>query len=153
MSIDQKKIQFKIDPEFRALIPELSQEELEQLEANLVKDGCRDVLVVWKGLLLDGYHRWRICDRNKIEYRAVELTDCRTRKEAMVWMIQNQLGRRNLTDYARTELVLKLAPLIALQAKVNQGSEQTFTRNLVKVSRQTKNSPKLPTYPTTLWPR
>jgi hypothetical protein len=129
MSINQEKIQFKIDPEFRALIPELLKEEREQLEANLKQDGCRDSLVIWKGLLLDGYHRWRICDRLKIEYRTVELTDCRTRKEAMVWMIKNQLGRRNLTDYARTELVLKLEPLIAFQAKVNQGQRTDIYQN------------------------
>jgi hypothetical protein len=128
-SIHQEKHQFKIDTEFRALIPELAKEELEQLEANLKAEGCRDALVVWNGLLLDGYHRWRICDRLKIEYRTVELTECRTRKEAMVWMIRNQLGRRNLTDYARTELVLRLEPLIALQAKVNQGQRTDIYQN------------------------
>ena len=36
-----------IDPEFKALIPPLSAEELAQLEANIVADGCRDPLVVW----------------------------------------------------------------------------------------------------------
>lgn len=36
-----------IDQEFKALIPPLSAEELAQLEANIVADGCRDPLVVW----------------------------------------------------------------------------------------------------------
>ena len=36
-----------IDPEFKALIPPLAPEELAQLEANIIKDGCRDPLVVW----------------------------------------------------------------------------------------------------------
>jgi site-specific DNA-methyltransferase (adenine-specific) len=37
-----------IDPEFKALIPPLAPEELAQLEANIIKDGCRDPLVVWR---------------------------------------------------------------------------------------------------------
>jgi len=35
-----------IDPEFKALIPPLAPEELAQLEANIIKGGCRDPLVV-----------------------------------------------------------------------------------------------------------
>ncbi len=33
-----------VDPEFKALIPPLTGEELQQLEANLLTDGCRDPL-------------------------------------------------------------------------------------------------------------
>lgn len=36
-----------IDPEFKALIPPLAPDELSQLEANILRDGCRDPLVVW----------------------------------------------------------------------------------------------------------
>jgi len=35
-----------IDPEFKALIPPLAPEELAQLEANIIRDGCREPLVV-----------------------------------------------------------------------------------------------------------
>lgn len=38
-----------IDPEFKTLIPPLAPEELEQLEANILADGCRDPLVTWRG--------------------------------------------------------------------------------------------------------
>jgi 16S rRNA G966 N2-methylase RsmD len=37
----------QIDPEFQALIPPLATEEKQQLEANILADGCRDPLVVW----------------------------------------------------------------------------------------------------------
>lgn len=40
-------MQILIDSEFQALIPPLSAEEKQQLEANIVADGCRDPLVVW----------------------------------------------------------------------------------------------------------
>ena len=50
----------QIDSELRALIPPLSSEERSQLEVNLVAEGCRDPLVVWKGhhILLDGHNRY-----------------------------------------------------------------------------------------------
>lgn len=47
----------KINPAFRALIPPLFPDELAQLEANIVADGCRDPLVTWRGQLLDGHNR------------------------------------------------------------------------------------------------
>lgn len=37
-----------IDPEFHEQIPPLSDEEYAQLEENIVRDGCRDPLVVWQ---------------------------------------------------------------------------------------------------------
>jgi hypothetical protein len=43
-----------------------------------------------------------------------------TRLEAKIWMIQNQLARRNLEPYQRAELVLRMKPLIAAKAKANQ---------------------------------
>lgn len=36
-----------IDPEFQSLIPPLSSEEKQQLEENIIADGCRDPLVIW----------------------------------------------------------------------------------------------------------
>ena len=85
----------KINPKFQSLIPPLSPEELAQLEANLVADGCRDPLVTWNGILLDGHNRHAICTRLGIEFetRAIELQD---EDAAMDWIETNQLGRRNL---------------------------------------------------------
>ena len=51
--------EIQIDPEFKSLIPPLSNDERSQLLANLLASGCRDPLVVWKGhnILLDGHNR------------------------------------------------------------------------------------------------
>ncbi len=85
-----------IDPEFRALIPPLSTDEREQLEANIVAEGCRDALVVWQGILLDGHNRLEICGRLGLPYRTVEI-ELPDRDAAADWIDKNQLGRRNLT--------------------------------------------------------
>ena len=89
----------RIDPEFQSLIPPLSAEELAQLEASLVADGCQDSLKVWQGLLLDGHNRYEICTRLGIPFEtaAVNLPN---RDAAADWIDRNQLGRRNLTPDA-----------------------------------------------------
>jgi N6-adenosine-specific RNA methylase IME4 len=89
-------VTIKIDPEFRDLIPSLSDEELSQLEANIKAEGCRDPLVVWNGTLLDGHNRYEICERLDVSFDTVnvELYD---RESAIDWIERNQIGRRNLT--------------------------------------------------------
>lgn len=86
----------KIDPEFKALIPPLSPEEREQLEANILQDGCRDPLVVWNDVIVDGHNRFEICTRHKLPYD-VKRYDFDDRDAAMDWIEKNQLGRRNLS--------------------------------------------------------
>ncbi len=110
-----------IDPGFQALIPPLQSEELSQLEANLKRDGCRDPLVVWEesGILLDGHHRFAICQRDGLPFATVALSFA-DRDAARLWVVMNQLGRRNLTPFQRTELVLVAKPLLATQAKARQ---------------------------------
>ena len=89
---------FRIDPEFKKLIPALSTEEYMQLETNINEDGCRDPLTVWQeeNLLLDGHNRFEICKQYGLEYELffVSLPD---RQSAINWIINNQLGRRNVT--------------------------------------------------------
>jgi hypothetical protein len=92
-----------IDPEFKALIPPLAPEELAQLEANIVKDGCRDPLVTWQGTLIDGHNRHDICTRHGIPFETVEM-EFTDRDAVMDWMDANQLGRRNLTNDQRSYL-------------------------------------------------
>lgn len=106
----------QIDPEFRALIPPLTAEERHQLEANLKADGCRDPLVVWNGVLLDGHHRYEICTQAALPYRTVEQM-CADRDAAKIWIIQHQFGRRNLNMAQRAELAMQLEPLLAAQAR------------------------------------
>ena len=114
-----------VDKEMRALIPSLSEEELQQLEENIVKEGIRDPLVTWmqpdgREMLIDGHNRFDIsCRHNGIPFEVVrkEFAD---KDEAKAWIIKNQFGRRNLSSYDRSVLALKLKPLIAERAKEKQ---------------------------------
>ena len=108
-----------VDPELNRLIPALAPQERAQLEASLLAAGCRDALVLWDGTLLDGHNRYEICERLGLPYDTVEV-DLDDRDEAKVWIINNQLGRRNLQPFQKVELGIVLEPIIAARAKENQ---------------------------------
>jgi N6-adenosine-specific RNA methylase IME4 len=110
-----------IDPEFKSLIPPLAPEELAQLEANILQDGCRDPLVVWDDILIDGHNRHAICTKRRVEFETVEM-EFADRSHVKEWIIRNQFGRRNLLPYVRTKLALELEETIAARAKGNQGA-------------------------------
>lgn len=108
-----------IDPEFHDLIPPLTDEERNMLEASILKEGCETPLTIWNGVIVDGHNRYEICHAHGIPF-AVSEKEFENRDDALVWIITNQLGRRNLTSFQRGELVLKFEPLFKAQAKERQ---------------------------------
>ena len=60
--------QLTIDREFRDLIRPLMKDEYRYLESNIVADGCRDPIIVWKGVIVDGHNRYEICTRLGIPF-------------------------------------------------------------------------------------
>jgi len=86
-----------IDEEFRALLPELDNDTYAMLEANLLQNGCRDSIVLWGDILIDGHNRYEICTKHGIEFNTVS-KDFGSREEALIWIISTQVSRRNLTQ-------------------------------------------------------
>ena len=125
-----------VNKELRDLIPPLSEEEFEQLEKNVVAEGIRDPLVVWKqpdghDMLIDGHNRFFISTHHAgIPFKTVNM-DFADMDEAKRWIILNQFGRRNLSAYDRSVLALKLKPIIAEKAKENQANhtEQGYQKS------------------------
>ena len=113
---EKKVYELTVDPEFRDLIPPLNEEELKLLEESLVADGCESPLIVWNGVIIDGHNRYMICQKHDIPF-SIQEKHFDTREEVMLWMLRNQLGRRNLNNYQRVELVLKFEPLVKSAAE------------------------------------
>ena len=113
---EKKVYDLTVDPEFRDLIPPLNEEELKLLEESLVADGCESPLIVWNGVIVDGHNRYAICRKHEIPF-AIQEKNFSSRDDAMLWMLRNQLGRRNLNSYQRVELVLKFEPLVKSAAE------------------------------------
>lgn len=92
-----------IDPELQQLLPAVPAEQITQLEAKLLAEGCQESFVVWAetNILLDGHHRYRLCQKHGLSYntRSVSLADM---DAAKLWMIEHQDTRRNWTPEQRS---------------------------------------------------
>lgn len=113
-----------IDKEFKELIPALTSDEYKGLEASILKEGCRDALILWGDILIDGHNRYEICTKHNIPYKTIqrEFTD---RDEVMLYMIANQEARRNISNYARITLKSKSDDIKAKQAKAKENIRAT----------------------------
>lgn len=118
----------KIDPEFSAQILPLSFEELQQLEMNMIRDGkLTDPIIVWNKTILDGHNRYNILRKHSfIEYEIKEM-EFSSRQEALIWICNHQLGRRNLTPERRKYLIGKRYE-IEKQVSQNRGNQYTSAK-------------------------
>jgi len=111
-------MELKIDSEFRDLIPPLSPEELSNLEQSLQAEGCRDAILTWNDFIIDGHNRFSLCTKLGIPFRT-EAREFESRNDVCIWMIQNQFGRRNLDNYVKGSLSLRLEEYFQQKAKEN----------------------------------
>lgn len=113
--------ELKIDPELRDLLPPLADDEYKQLEKNIVDNGFdrNFPIMEWHGFIVDGHNRYSICRKHNIDYTIGTLA-YETKEEVMRWMLDIQLGRRNLTPIQRISVAEKYRPIYEKQAKVNQ---------------------------------
>lgn len=102
-------MKIKIDPEFRDLIPPLSEVELDQLHSSLSASGCISPLIVWRDydILIDGHNRFTYCEENGIDFTVRQMRFT-SREVAKNWIILNQLGRRNVSPDVASDLRGKL---------------------------------------------
>jgi len=120
----------KIDPEFQTLIPPLTDDEYKRLETSLVSngwEGWRGPILVWNGVIVDGHNRYRICQEHGIAYttKKMHFSD---RDAAKLFIIDNQLKRRNLPPAAIGDLKLEEKEIVARQAKERQGARTDIAR-------------------------
>lgn len=101
---EQKTGTLIIDDDFKELIRPLRAREYRQLEENILSDGCRDPIVIWNGIIVDGHNRYEICKRHGLPFSTVEMS-FDSREDAIVWICLNQLGRRNISEETRKYLI------------------------------------------------
>lgn len=122
--------ELKINNELKNFIPPLSGEEKDKLEKSLLKFGYKGgPIYIWNDYIVDGHNRYELCQKHKIEYDVEELdlgTDS-TIIDVMEWMINTQLGRRNLPAAQRLAVVEKFKKKIQEEAKENQGERNDLT--------------------------
>jgi len=128
-------LKLKIDPDFKDLIQPLTADEFAQLEQNIVTESkCRETIKTWRGYIIDGHHRYTICTKHNISFKA-EKIPLKSKAHAKIWIANNQLGRRNLTPAIKIEIAAKKAELqnkpyarkqIAAAAGVSESTVQKY---------------------------
>jgi len=97
----------QINQELKAYIDPLTVDEYAALEQSLLAEGCRDALVLWGDVLVDGHNRYEICSKHNIEFRTTQNPSFKSMDDVRLWMIDNHLGRRSVSDYQRGVLALR----------------------------------------------
>ena len=112
-----------INPLFQSLIPRLSEEEKNQLEINLVQHGIREPICLWGNTIIDGHNRYELAQKHGLLLKTISY-EFESENDVLLWIINNQFGRRNLSLWTRSLLALKLKPVIAEKAKENQATNK-----------------------------
>jgi transcriptional regulator with XRE-family HTH domain len=102
-----------VNDELLAYIDPLTPEEHAALERSILAEGCRDALVLWGDVLVDGHNRYGICTKHNIPFNTVQNTRFKTMDDVHLWMIDQHLGRRSVSDFQRGVLALRKKDILA----------------------------------------
>ncbi|MES2582079.1 MAG: plasmid replication/partition related protein [Pseudomonadota bacterium] len=96
-----------VNPDLKAYIDPLTPDEHGALERSLLAEGCRDALVLWGDVLVDGHNRYGICQKHGIAFQTLQSNLFKTMEDVHLWMIDQHLGRRSVSDFQRGVLALR----------------------------------------------
>lgn len=120
-----------INEDLRAYIDPLTSDEYAALERSLLAEGCRDALVLWGELLIDGHNRYGICQKHGIAFNTIQNETFTSMDDVHLWMIDNHLGRRSVSDFQRGVLALRKKEILA--ARTTQ-TRETFAESTENIS-------------------
>ncbi|MFG6466257.1 plasmid replication/partition related protein [Roseateles sp. BYS87W] len=127
-----------VNEDLKAYIDPLTPDEEEALERSLLAEGCRDALVLWGNVLVDGHNRHRLCTKHGIPFRTVQNPRFKSLEDVHLWMIDQHLGRRSVSDFQRGVLALRKREIVAERrarvAAVESGAVETVAAPAVQAA-------------------
>ncbi len=102
-----------VNEELKAYIDPLTPDEHDALERSILAEGCRDALVLWGDVLVDGHNRYGICQKHGLPFQTVQNTHFQSMEDVHLWMIDQHLGRRSVSDCPRGVLALRKREIVA----------------------------------------
>ena len=106
-------------PEMAELLPPLSAEQLDALEADLIKNGCYAPIIINEDMVIvDGHNRQALCEKHGLPY-TMAVFSFEDLLEAKQWALDTQKNRRNLEKWELGKIALKLKPEIEAKARAN----------------------------------
>jgi hypothetical protein len=114
-----------VSPELKAYIDPLTPDEHAALERSLLSEGCRDALVLWGEILVDGHNRYGICQKHGLPFQTVQNPRFQSMDDVHLWMIDQHLGRRSVSDFQRGVLALRKREILAERREQVLASESS----------------------------
>ena len=102
-----------VNEELKAYIDPLTPDEHDALERSLLAEGCRDALVLWGDVLVDGHNRYGICQKHGIPFQTLQSSLFKNMDDVHLWMIDQHLGRRSVSDFQRGVLALRKREILS----------------------------------------
>lgn len=115
-------MEIRVDEGLRAYIDPLTEDEHAALERSLLAEGCRDALVLWGDLLVDGHNRYAICVKHDIPFKTIQHPHFKSIEDVHLWMIENHLGRRSVSDFQRGVLALRKKEILLARTGPEAGA-------------------------------
>ncbi|MBK6854532.1 MAG: plasmid replication/partition related protein [Burkholderiales bacterium] len=104
-----------VNAELQAYIDPLTADEHAALERSLLEEGCRDALVLWGDVLVDGHNRYALCQKHNLPFQTVQNPRFQTIDDVHLWMINQHLARRSVSNFQRGLLALRKSEIMAAQ--------------------------------------
>jgi hypothetical protein len=102
----------KTIPRFERAFREQNEEEREKLIGSLKTDNVKTALKVWKNgddlIIIDGHNRYKAAVELELKVLPVQYLDFENEDDAYLFMVQEQLGRRNL-EKSEVQDILSIA--------------------------------------------
>ena len=118
--IEEEPIKITIKQNFKDACPKFSEKEYEDLKKLIMKDGkILQPLLLWNGILVDGHNRYAIALKHNIPFTTQELR-FKNENEVIIWIKENAISQRNLTDFAKYELIKDIEEVLKVKAKERQ---------------------------------
>ena len=113
-----------VKEELKAYIDPLTPDEHDALERSILAEGCRDALVLWGEVLVDGHNRYGICQKHGLPFQTIQNTRFQSMDDVHLWMIEQHLGRRSVSDFQRGVLALRKRDILAERHRADQAQLQ-----------------------------
>src|ERR1700741_1077142 len=82
-------------------------------ERSILAEGCRDALVLWGQVLVDGHNRYGICSKHGLPFQTVQNPRFKSIEDVHLWMIDQNLGPRRISDFQRGVRALRKREIVA----------------------------------------
>lgn len=133
--MEKKVYELMVNEGFKNVAPPLTESEIGNLREDILTHGCMMPIITWNGTIVDGHNRYAICRENSVPFGVAEI-EFRDESDAKLWIVKNQLGRRNLTKFQRCEMVLPM------EEKIKAETEEKRRALISEYKKSGKTAPK-----------